>query len=622
MPENRSANRAAQSAHFTLLMDRIANLERVVDAMSSGVTQNQISDALEELKAEAQKLENERRGTIVDFDNRIQEFVDAIEDLQKIVAELSQPPRGRATFIRLVRIDDVDGQKIPLVEIKDADGRYMHVYCNTEIDANSLRYGQRVVIQRLPKMENIIEILEPDLDAGVRGGAEATVVEILPEDKEGRCVLLTLAETDSKIVAHIADRVDSTLIEAGSHVLYDPASAIVTWLLPPREDTKYLVTEIPTVTFDDIGGLESVKRAIKEKLAWPLLFPDVYKELGLPLPKGFILEGPPGNGKTMIAKAAINFLSEMLRKELGEDVQGHFMHIAGPELLHWFVGRTEYALREEVFGQAKKIAGPKSPVLIFFDEADAFLRPRGRVISSDVHETHVPQFNALMDGLEEAGFVIVMLATNRRDLIDPAAIRPGRFDRTFIVSPPGEEGARAIFEIYLKPEHIHDKYLVPVYTPRDRNSRPRRGSDGKIVKHKFDSDPTRARNYLVDRAIARMYGKGARNVFLRVIGREKKPMDFYFGDFCSGARIKNVIDRAKEYAIRRFEEEGKKGHARVSLIDILVAIEDVFAELRRPLVSREEVRNWLATEGRLGTIGDDAVFEFPNENDTLEEDTD
>ena len=617
------------------------DIKKIREVVSSQ-TARKLSREITSIKQKAKVLEglrlHEMRKAAGDAEELSRKFKERIGELKGIVFRLRErigilesPPLGRATFVRFVRMEKFSGgdenREYPLIEVRDVSGHYAWVYFLPQTkegkmppDVKSLVYGQQlVVLGASGQASHVVEVLDEVICSGV----EASVVELLTPDSESARALVRFGERDELHVVRPHEGVPWDKISEASRVLVDIAMGHIIEVLPEREKKKLLVDEIPDVTFEDVGGLENIKKRIKHKLARPFKSAGIAKKLGLPLPKGFVLAGAPGNGKTMIAKACFNFIRDLIREKHGAEVRGNFMVINGPELLHWYVGRTEHDLRE-IFSEARKKASPTNPVVIFMDEADAFLRPRGRVISSDVHETHVPQFNALMDGLEELGFVIVILATNRRDLLDPAAIRPGRFDQVFTIPSPDKDSAREIFKLYLKPEHVHPKYLVPVYIPQDRHGKPRTDSKtGEIIRFKWGKDPKPALEYLVDKAIARIYDPNdSRNRFLRVTFRGRTdPVQYCYSDFCSGARIKNIIDRSKEQAAERAESEGsgEKG-AGVMLSDLYTSIEEVFLELKGQSAHRE-IQNWLATEGH-DDLGHIEKVEFSGSTATLGADDD
>ena len=432
------------------------------------------------------------------------------------------------------------------------DGKLAQVsFLVKEVDPKTLKYGQLLIASCASGPNHIIGVS----DGFSADGSEAVVRELLGSDREGVRVLVTIGREDSaeKIVVRLASGVLQESVVEGSRVLVDADAKLVFEVLPPQKSTAYVVSEMPSVTFKDIGGHDSLIAEIDQKIAWPILYPEVYEKLGLPDAKGFCLEGPPGVGKTMLVKAILNRLSELLEKKHGVPVHGHFFSVAGPEFQVKWVGDTEKRMRN-LFKTAKEAASQTSPAIIFIDEAESIFPIRGSGISSDTEKTNVPQFTALMDGLTNRGNVIVILATNRVDLMDGAVIRPGRCDKKISVLRPNKEAARDIFKKYLLPGHVHPKYLEhSIYVPKDRNGRPRRGDGGKKIELRLDRSSTKAANYLISEAVRRMYDEHIKeNQFLSVKFKgEKEWSHLRYGDFASGALIANIVDRAKHYAAAR-----------------------------------------------------------------------
>src|ERR687888_811995 len=302
---------------------------------------------------------------------------------------------------------------------------------------------------------------------------------------------------------------------------------------PKSEVEDLALEEVPEIGYDDIGGLTSQIEAIKDAVELPYLYADYYKEHKLTPPKGVLLYGPPGCGKTMIAKAVANNLAEKISEKRGEKIKGYFLNIKGPELLNKYVGETERKIRE-IFQKAKEKASEDVPVVVFFDEMDALFRTRGTGISSDVETTIVPQLLAEIDGVEGLKNVIVIGASNRQDLIDPAILRPGRLDVKIKIERPDRAAATDIFHKYLTPD-------VPLAETE------RRGDVGATI------------DTMITATVEAMYALSEENRFLEVTYANGDKEVLYFKDFASGAMIESIVRRAKKLALKRFIGGGHKG---------------------------------------------------------------
>lgn len=600
VPSNSNPNK--NSAEFNALFAKLSGLKQKV----SGIFSEEFISYIDDIIEKAEKLEDLRKGENIQasrdirkitegFTERIRELAGEAKRLeQMLIALQEQPPLMSAKFVRFVRYQEFgEGYKkvkIPVVDIINASGSSARVFVHPELDVSSVKYGQRVLVSA--GNMTVMEIL----DEFEVIGQEAYIEALLEPDFEGRRVLVSEGQLDMKMVVHLSSSVADKEIEEGTRVLVDTRTSLVVEILPEHESRRYIVGEIPDVTFADIGGLDDIIQRIDEHIIWPIMYPEIWEKIDLESPKGFVLAGPPGVGKTMIAKALVNRLNEKLAEVHGKPVKGRFFHIAGPELQNKFVGETERIMRE-IFAQAAKNASSTSPSLIFFDEADALLPRRGSGISSDVEKTNVTQFTALMDGLEARNNIIVVLATNRSELLDPAVIRPGRSDFTIDVPRPNEEAAKAIFAKYIKPEwgQINPKYDEELYTPRDRNGDPRVDESGNMVKLYFNHNPKEAVKYLISKATARMYDPENRsNEFIHLRFTDHSEKVLRYGDFASGAMIKNIVDRAKKFSIR--DHRTNEEELGIKLAHLYKAIEEVFSELRGP-AGAGDPSTWLEIEG-------------------------
>ncbi|MBW2272772.1 MAG: proteasome ATPase, partial [Deltaproteobacteria bacterium] len=436
----------------------------------------------------------------------LQEAKQQIEVLKEEVDKLCAPPNTYGIFTRANK----DGTSEILV-----DGRPMRVNVHPNLDAFQLEEGQLVLLNEA------FNVVEP---AGyTQRGEVASVVDTISENR-----VLVLGHTDDERVVTIAEPLRSEKISVGDHLLIDPRTQFAFEKLPKSIVEEVVLEEVPDVTYDSIGGLGEQIGILHDSVELPYLYPDVFAEHELKPPKGILLYGPPGCGKTMIAKAVANSLAKKIEQHTGEETTAFFLNVKGPELLNKYVGETESKLRE-VFKKAREKASGNVPVVIFFDEMDSLFRMRGSGISSDMEATVVAQFLSEIDGVESLENVIVIGASNRQDLIDPAVLRPGRLDLKVKVNRPDEKAAREIFAKYLTPN-------LPMH-------------ETAISKY---GDPEKACTGIVNEIIENMYSTGDDNKFLEVTYAKGEREIFYFKDFASGAMIENIVARAKKKAVKRF----------------------------------------------------------------------
>jgi len=331
--------------------------------------------------------------------------------------------------------------------------------------------------------------------------------------------------------------------------------------------------EIPDVTYDDIGGLGDQIETLRDSVELPYIYPDVFAEHKLAPPKGILLYGPPGCGKTLIAKAVANSLAKSIEQRTGRETTPYFLNVKGPELLNKYVGETEHKLRE-VFKKARDKASEDVPVVIFFDEMDSLFRMRGSGISSDMEATVVAQFLSEIDGVESLNNVIVIGASNRQDLIDPAVLRPGRLDLKIKVHRPDGPAAKEIFS----------KYLIaglPFHTD---------------TQERYGSDPEKIVEGMISDTIDHMYRTSDENKFLEVTYAKGEREIFYFKDFASGAMIENIVSRAKKRAVKRLIENDERG---ITLEDLIGSVNDEFKE-NEDLPNTTNPDDWARISGRKG----------------------
>ena len=353
-------------------------------------------------------------------------------------------------------------------------------------------------------------------------------------------------------MAELAEPLLSQRLSVGDHLLYDARSGYLLEKLPKSEVEELVLEEVPDISYSDIGGLREQIEQIHDAVELPFLHADLFKEHKLRAPKGVLLYGPPGCGKTLIAKAVANSIAKKLGHLTGKDIRSFFLHVKGPELLNKYVGESERQVRE-VFQKAKEKADDGYPVIVFFDEMDALFRTRGSGISSDIESTIVPQFLSEIDGVERLRNVIVIGASNRQDLIDPAVLRPGRLDVKIKIDRPDKTAAKDIFSKYLASD-------LPWH--QDELSR-----DG--------GDPIKVAERLIGVTVEAMYALTEENQYLEVTYGNGDKETFYFKDFSSGALIEGVVSRAKKYAIKRLLASGERG---IKAEDLIKAVRDEFKE--------------------------------------------
>ena len=385
--------------------------------------------------------------------------------------------------------------------------------------------------------------------------------------------VLVIANADEERVVRIADPLRAHTLRAGDSLLLDSRSGYVYEKVPKSEVEELVLEEVPDIDYENIGGLKGQIDQIRDAVELPYLHPDLFKEHELKPPKGVLLYGPPGCGKTLIAKAVANSLAKKVAAKTGQEGKSYFLNIKGPELLNKYVGETERHIRL-VFQRAREKASMGTPVIVFFDEMDSLFRTRGSGVSSDVENTIVPQLLSEIDGVEGLENVIVIGASNREDMIDPAILRPGRLDVKIKIERPDAESARDIFSKYLTttlPLHADDL-------------------------GEFGDDRDACVAGMIQATVERMYTETEENRFLEVTYANGDKEVLYFKDFNSGAMIQNIVDRAKKMAIKDFLQLGQKG-LRVS--HLMTAIVDEFKE-NEDLPNTTNPDDWARISGKKG----------------------
>jgi proteasome-associated ATPase len=523
----------------SLLRRRLTNAPRQVQLLEEKLIEarEQLSRASGQNEKLADALRNEK---------------ERIESLAEEVEKLSQPP---ATFGIFIGSND-DGS----VDVVTA-GRKMRVMPAPDLDGDKLISGAQVILN---DALNVVEVLDPD-------GA-GQVVKI--KDRLGSDRAIVVSRGDEEHVAYLAGSLLASSVRAGDPVLYDPRAGVATEILPREEVEELVLEEIPDIGYEDIGGLEGQIEAIRDAVELPFLYAELFQEHELEAPKGVLLYGPPGCGKTLIAKAVAKSLADKVKERTGrEDARSYFLNVKGPELLNKYVGETERQIRE-IFQRAKERSEEGLPVIVFFDEMDSIFRTRGTGISSDVESTIVPQLLSELDGVETLKNVIVIGASNREDLIDPAILRPGRLDVKIKIERPDAEQAKDIMSKYL-----HG--VVPIH--QDEVGR-------------FSGDVQVTVSRMIERTVEQMYEPSERNRFLEVTYASGDKEILYFKDFNSGAMIENIVRRAKKDAIKRFLSTGEKG---IKTEDLLTAIRDEFKE-NEDLPNTTNPDDWARISGKKG----------------------
>jgi proteasome-associated ATPase len=399
-------------------------------------------------------------------------------------------------------------------------------------------------------------------------GEVGIIKDFVDEDR-----VVVLGRVDEERVLQLSEPLRVDRPQVGDNVMIDVRSGLVLEKIPKSQVEEVVLEEVPDVTYDDIGGLSEQIEALRDAIELPYLYPEEFEAFGLKPPKGILLYGPPGCGKTMIAKAVANSLATEMSRRTGRDTRGYFLNVKGPELLNKYVGETEFKIRE-VFKKAKAKANEDCPVIVFFDEMDALFRMRGTGISSDVETTVVAQFLSEIDGVEALRNVIVIGASNRQDLIDPAILRPGRLDLKIKVDRPDEKAAREIFS----------KYLLPTL-PFDPEELASAGGDPEVCVAR-----------MIDMTVEAMYAESTENRFLEVTYAKGEKEIFYFKDFASGAMIENIVRRAKKIALKRAIAGQGRG---LKTSDLLESVREEFKE-NEDLPNTTNPDDWAKISGRKG----------------------
>ena len=483
----------------------------------------------------------------------LREAREHISTLRDEVDKLTQPPSGYGTVLGANDDGTVDVH---------AGGRKMRVAVQPDL-AGTLERGQEVVLN---ESFNVVLARNPD-----RTGEVATLKEVLEEGDRA----LIVGRADEERVVELGEAVRDQPLRSGDTVLVDPRASVVLERLPRPEVEDLVLEEVPDVSYNDVGGLDSQIEEITDAVELPFVHQTLFAEYDLPAPKGILLYGPPGCGKTLIAKAVANSLANKVAEVSGDrEARSFFLNIKGPELLNKYVGETERQIRL-VFQRAREKSEEGWPVIVFFDEMESLFRTRGSGISSDIESTIVPQLLAEIDGVETLRNVIVIGASNREDLIDPAILRPGRLDVKIKIERPDAESASSIFGRYLTTD-------LPI--------------DPITVDTVGGGDPEKAVRVMIEDTVREMYRDDEANRFLEVTYQNGDKEVMYFRDFSSGAMIENIVRRAKKLAIKREIAGGDRG---IRTDDLLASIRQEFKE-HEDLPNTTNPDDWAKISGKKG----------------------
>ncbi len=537
------------------LRRRSAFLEQEVELLRAKASESPrhmrlLEDRLTESQARIASLSdrNERLAAT------LREARDQMVQLKEEIDRLAQPPSGYGVFLEAFEDGTVD---------IFTTGRKLRVAVSPEVEVGELRHGQEVMLN---EAMNVV---------AARGFERAGEIVMLKEILEGGDRALVVGHTDEERVVFLADILRDKPPRAGDSLLLETRSSYAYERIPKSEVEELILEEVPDIDYTDIGGLSSQIEAIRDAVELPFLHADLFREHQLRPPKGILLYGPPGCGKTLIAKAVANSLAKQVQRVHGGDERAtaFFLNIKGPELLNKYVGETERHIRL-VFQRAREKASQGTPVIVFFDEMDSIFRTRGSGVSSDVENTIVPQLLSEIDGVEGLENVIVIGASNREDMIDPAILRPGRLDVKIKIERPDAQAAADIFGKYILPG-------LPIH-------------DEDLKEH--GGDPEATVTGMIEHTVERMYSESEENRFLEVTYANGDKETLYFKDFNSGAMIQNIVDRGKKMAIKDLLTTGERG---LRMQHLLAACVDEFRE-NEDLPNTTNPDDWARISGKKG----------------------
>jgi proteasome-associated ATPase len=473
--------------------------------------------------------------------------------LKEEVEKLTQPPASFGIFLEVV-------EEAGAVDVF-TNGRKLRVNASPEVDLAKIQRGQQVILN---EAMNITSVCDFEVQ-----GEVVTLKEVL-EDKTRA---LVVGRTDEERIVELGAPLRAMKLRPGDSLLLEPKSGHVLEKLQKPEVEELILEEVPDISYEDIGGLDDQIEQIRDAVELPFLHGDLFREHELEPPKGILLYGPPGCGKTLVAKAVANSLAKKVAAKLGEgERRPYFLNVKGPELLNKYVGETERQIRL-IFQRAKEKSEEGVPIIVFFDEMESLFRTRGSGISSDIESTIVPQLLAEIDGVEALKNVIVIGASNREDLIDPAILRPGRLDVKIKIERPNETAAKAIYAKYLTTN-------IPI-------------ADSETSRA---GSPEAAVAQMIEATVENMYAEDPNNRFLEVTYANGEKEELYFKDFASGAMIENIVRRAKKSTIKRTIAGEGKG---LNTDDLIAAIHQEYKE-NEDLPNTTNPDDWARISGKKG----------------------
>ncbi|MGY1753319.1 proteasome ATPase [Blastococcus sp. SYSU D01042] len=550
--------KARRERDVAALLTQISYLEEEI-----GLLRRKVADSPRQARALEERI-SEAEGRAAFLSERNDKLSTTLRDareqlvtLKEEVDRLGQPPSGYGVFLERHEDGSVD---------VFTSGRKLRVTLSPNVEGLDLRPGQEVMLN---EAMNVVEA------RGFERAGDVVMLKELLEPIDGVTQrALVIGHTDEERVVYLADSLTDQPLRAGDSLLLESRSGYVYERIPKSEVEELVLEEVPDIDYSDIGGLSRQIEQIRDAVELPFLHADLFREYQLRPPKGILLYGPPGCGKTLIAKAVANSLAKKVSALKGEGQgKSYFLNIKGPELLNKYVGETERHIRL-VFQRAREKASEGTPVIVFFDEMDSIFRTRGSGVSSDVESTIVPQLLSEIDGVEGLENVIVIGASNREDMIDPAILRPGRLDVKIKIERPDAEAARDIFSKYLLP-------TLPL-NPDD------------LAEHGGSREATIAG--MIQRTVERMYTEVEENRFLEVTYANGDKEVLYFKDFNSGAMLQNIVDRAKKMAIKESLETGTGG---LRVGHLMQACVDEFKE-NEDLPNTTNPDDWARISGKKG----------------------